>query len=451
MGIQVGDNFDHKSKKPLDNRTQYSTLASMKAVTDANINEGCLAYCVETDKYYKFLSTNTVDETTGKWREFSSGSSGTSDYSDLTNKPSIENVTLSGNKSASDLGLAKTSDLTGFITKSVDDLVNYYLKSETYTKTEVDTIASNIKNSRFEIVSSLPTENIKTNVIYLVPRSTTQTSNTKDEYINLDGTTAGWELIGTTDIDLSGYVTTQALNTALADYTTTANLTTLLNAKQDILQYSSMPTASVDYLGKVVQFIGATAGGYTHNYFYECVSDGESTPTYSWQATEVQAGGSGGTSDYTDLENKPSINNVTLSGNKTSSQLGLQGQVQFSTMPTASSTNLGSIVQFIGTTSGSYTNGHFYKCVSDGQSTPTYSWEEVDVNKTIEKALTPQTLSVGNTSLTFQDSSIVAGCTIIPYTNKYGVVPTDITVTSGQAVLTFDAQETAISVYIGVR
>lgn len=34
-------------------------------------------------------------------------------------------------------------------------------------------------------------------------------------------------------------------------------------------------------------------------------------------------GGGGGTSDYTALSNKPSINNVTLSGNKTASDLGL--------------------------------------------------------------------------------------------------------------------------------
>lgn len=67
--IQVGDNFDHKSKKPLDARTSYATLALMKAVTDANIYEGCEAYCVETDKYYMFKSTNTVDADTGKWRE----------------------------------------------------------------------------------------------------------------------------------------------------------------------------------------------------------------------------------------------------------------------------------------------------------------------------------------------------------------------------------------------
>ena len=41
----------------------------------------------------------------------STGGSGTSDYSDLTNKPSINNITLSGNKTSSDLGLASSSDI----------------------------------------------------------------------------------------------------------------------------------------------------------------------------------------------------------------------------------------------------------------------------------------------------------------------------------------------------
>ena len=35
-----------------------------------------------------------------------SGGGGTSDYSQLTNKPSINGVTLSGNKTSEDLGLA---------------------------------------------------------------------------------------------------------------------------------------------------------------------------------------------------------------------------------------------------------------------------------------------------------------------------------------------------------
>lgn len=39
------------------------------------------------------------------------GPAGTSDYADLTNKPQIEGVTLIGNKTAADLGLAKSSDI----------------------------------------------------------------------------------------------------------------------------------------------------------------------------------------------------------------------------------------------------------------------------------------------------------------------------------------------------
>lgn len=49
---------------------------------------------------------------------------GTSDYTDLTNKPSINSVTLTGNKTASDLGLAKASDIpdvSGLASKSYVD------------------------------------------------------------------------------------------------------------------------------------------------------------------------------------------------------------------------------------------------------------------------------------------------------------------------------------------
>lgn len=56
-----------------------------------------------------------------------------------------------------------------------------------------------------------------------------------------------------------------------------------------------------------------------------------------------------------------------------------QDFMQYSTMPTASADNVDDIVQFVGTTTASYTNGYFYKCVSDGANPATYSWEEVEV------------------------------------------------------------------------
>jgi hypothetical protein len=46
---------------------------------------------------------------------------------------------------------------------------------------------------------------------------------------------------------------------------------------------------------------------------------------------------------------------------------------QCETVPTANLANLNKIIQYIGTTNVNYTNGYYYKCVSNGASTPTYS------------------------------------------------------------------------------
>ena len=54
------------------------------------------------------------------------------------------------------------------------------------------------------------------------------------------------------------------------------------------------------------------------------------TPLRTKQAIQAnKSGGGSGTSNYNDLENKPKINNVTLEGNKTSSELGLTGDKHF--------------------------------------------------------------------------------------------------------------------------
>lgn len=75
MALTLGDNFSYQGAKPLDARLKYDTLAAMKAVADATMYDGCMAYCSATDKTYQWKSSNTVDPDTGKWREFSSGGS----------------------------------------------------------------------------------------------------------------------------------------------------------------------------------------------------------------------------------------------------------------------------------------------------------------------------------------------------------------------------------------
>ena len=60
----------------------------------------------------------------------------------------------------------------------------------------------------------------------------------------------------------------------------------------------------------------------------------------SWVEIPSSGGGGGGSTDsYNDLENKPQINSVTLSGNKSLANLGIQGELTFDNSPTEDSTN----------------------------------------------------------------------------------------------------------------
>lgn len=59
--------------------------------------------------------------------------------------------------------------------------------------------------------------------------------------------------------------------------------------------------------------------------------------------------------------------------------------IQVSTMPTAAVGELGKIYQFVGTTDANYTNGYFYKCVSDGENPATYSWTQINVQPSATK------------------------------------------------------------------
>jgi len=114
----------------------------------------------------------------------------------------------------------KLSDFTndtGFITNTVNNLTNYYKKSETYTQSEVDALISAVVTIDIEVVQTLPTTDISTTTIYLLPKQTAGTDDVYDEYINTTGTTSGWELIGSTQVDLSNYYTKSEVDALIPD------------------------------------------------------------------------------------------------------------------------------------------------------------------------------------------------------------------------------------------
>lgn len=94
-------------------------------------------------------------------------------------------------------------DTSNFITKSVNDLANYYLKTETFTQQEVRDLVATIISSSFKKVDAKPITG-EVNIIYLVPAAKTETDNIYEEWIWVD---AKWEMIGTTKVDLSDYYT----------------------------------------------------------------------------------------------------------------------------------------------------------------------------------------------------------------------------------------------------
>lgn len=74
----------------------------------------------------------------------------------------------------------------GFITDAVNTLLNYYLKTETYSKNEIDQLLSRINNFNIEVVDELPTVNISPTTIYCVPKATDNTDLGSDYILDLE-------------------------------------------------------------------------------------------------------------------------------------------------------------------------------------------------------------------------------------------------------------------------
>lgn len=142
MSINIGDNLSYLGAKPLDGRLKYDTMSEMAGMADNVLYEGCLAYCVGTGKTYQWKSTNAVDPTTGKWREFTSGGG--------TAEDPIEYVSQLPTSGIEDkiYGLA----ITGQISRTIDlinpvqgqptkqQAIDYFSKYFTVTDVDADNI-----------------------------------------------------------------------------------------------------------------------------------------------------------------------------------------------------------------------------------------------------------------------------------------------------------------------
>lgn len=165
-----------------------------------------------------------------------------------------------------------------YVTKLVNDLVNYYRKDETYTQAEIQQIIATIKQFTYESVPSLPTASSSTmNKIYLVPSADPQQQNISDEYITLqnDGTPM-------TAFD-NVYFKPTGTPELPSDISVTSAILTLDNGKAKLQVYtgSSLVSTSEPDRGTVVYATG-------ENVYYKVIdpSQGQSQTASDWEKVE---------------------------------------------------------------------------------------------------------------------------------------------------------------------
>lgn len=189
-------------------------------ITKENIGLGNVDNTADMDKP---VSTAVQTELDKKQNNLTFDSTPTADSSNP--------VTSTGIKAAIDAAksevIGQIPDVDNFITNTVSDLVNYYTKTQ--IDSQIDTLEgqiSAIPKFAIQVVESLPDSDISATTIYLLKTSETETGNLYTEYIYVN---SAWESLGTQKLDLSDYVTTTALNEAIANFLVESDVQELID------------------------------------------------------------------------------------------------------------------------------------------------------------------------------------------------------------------------------
>ena len=142
---------------------------------------------IDLSNYYTIAQTNSaIEESIDQLATVAK----TGNYSDLNGTPTIPTLT------------SQLTNDSGFITNAVNNLLNYY------TKTEINDMFTS-GTVTFQFVTELPATG-QQNVIYFVANDSGSGNNLFDEYVWTSSNT--WEQLGSVSIDLSNYYTKDELD-----------------------------------------------------------------------------------------------------------------------------------------------------------------------------------------------------------------------------------------------
>ena len=223
-GISVGNGLSVTAQGELSANAQGWSTITNKPFTDLASTDFEVTSNVLYVKDTKFL---TVSAAASGYVALSTYNTYIGTTAPNTYQAKHANLTSISGLSTSSTGLIKMTngvaslDTNTYLT-SHQSLANYYQKSETYSKAEVEALVNAINSFEYVIASSLPTLESASdyaelkNKIYLIPSTVSRTQNAKDEFIAIRTGTEGsysyaWEQIGTTSVDLSNYIQSSAV------------------------------------------------------------------------------------------------------------------------------------------------------------------------------------------------------------------------------------------------
>ena len=199
---KVQNNFTYLKNK-VD--SLISTVATKAAQTDLTTHTG-----------------NTTIHITAAERTSWNGKTDNTDFTTHTGDTTAHITTSERNTWNAKQSALSTQQLNNIA--AVPDKLDSTTAATTYaTKAELTAIADSRLKRQF--VNTLPAvADAEENTLYLVPNNSSANSNVKDEYLFANGV---YELMGTTEVDLSGYTTSSTFETMF----TNANITVLTDGE----------------------------------------------------------------------------------------------------------------------------------------------------------------------------------------------------------------------------
>ena len=163
MSIKIGANLDFRGKDPNFARDQFETLSEMKSISDNAIDEGHISYCKETGLHYEFKSENSIDENTGKWREFKPGGENSNIDSDIDLEELSLNDTI--------FPLANDETVQLIVTKNFDSPITYKSSDEAIATVSETGLITKLANGEATITVKAGPKSTTAKVVNLITKN----------------------------------------------------------------------------------------------------------------------------------------------------------------------------------------------------------------------------------------------------------------------------------------